>query len=151
MSDEIKKHPGGRPTIYNDELADLICERIATHSEGIVRLCHMYDDMPSHDTINKWRWRYKEFSDRYSLAKAKQAELLAEQIIDIADDVSNDMYVNDQGNMMPNGTAVSRAKLKIAARQWHAAKLAPQIYGDNNKSDDDKNKSPLELFALRKV
>lgn len=145
----------GRPTIYNEEIANLICERVATCTFGIRKICATYDDMPTHDTIFKWRYKYKDFSERYAQAKVKQAELLAEEIIDIADDGTNDwMEVrDDQGGVAYklNGEHVNRSRLRIDTRKWHAAKLAPKIYGDHKKDDDDKPKSEAEQFALRKV
>ena len=42
----MKKNKAGRPSDYTQELADLICDRIATHSVGLQRLCDLYDDMP---------------------------------------------------------------------------------------------------------
>jgi hypothetical protein len=42
----------GRPSRYTKEIADLICERLASHSAGLKKLCTMFDDMPSHTVGN---------------------------------------------------------------------------------------------------
>lgn len=141
----------GRPTIYSEELADLICERIATHDIGLTRLCAMYDDMPTKETINQWRWKYDSFSDRYVKAKQLQAEVSAEACLEIADDATNDfMEALGEGGQPEgyklNGEHVARSRLRIDTRKWLAAKLAPKIYGErqvveqHNYSHEDKIK-----------
>jgi hypothetical protein len=125
----------GRPTRYSEELVAFICEKIATHDVGLDRLCAMYEDMPVKDTINRWMWKYPEFSDRYMKAKQHQALLMGDTILEIADDGKND-YMESFGEdgvsegWKINGEHVSRSKLRIHARQWLAAKLAPKIYGE---------------------
>lgn len=134
----------GRPTVYNQEIADLICERIATHELGLKRLCAMYDDMPAKITINQWRNKYPEFAAQYAQAKISQIEILVEEIIDIADDATQDEIVNDEGARVCNGEFIARSRLRIDTRKWLAAKLIPRLYG--NKDDASVNlKFPSEV------
>src|SRR5690242_20081935 len=86
--DEPKKM--GRPTIYTKELADFICKKIATHSIGLKKLCEMYPELPNKDTINEWRWQHDDFSVQYAKAKMMQAEINAEDCLEISDDGTND-------------------------------------------------------------
>lgn len=137
MSDEKKKNPVGAPTDYTVELGDRICELIATNTLGTKKLCLIHDWMPNADTIYKWRYRHKEFADKYALAKAKQAELMAEDIIEIADDGLNDTYVDDEGNVKVDSDVVARSRLRVDTRKWYASKLAPKIYGDKVHHDHD--------------
>ncbi len=128
-----KKHPGGRPTKYNQQMADLICERVSTHDCGLKKLCAMYDDMPEEPTIYLWRLKHEEFSRQYAQAKIKQAELLAESIDDIA--AEKYVYYDEDGNERqdPGGTAEKR--LRIDTRKWLASKLIPKVYGDRITQD----------------
>lgn len=119
----------GRPTIFTKELADLICERIATHALGLKQLCAMYDDMPAKITINQWRYKYPEFSAQYAQAKISQIETLIDEVIEIADDVSQDTIFNDQGSKSCNGEWIARSRLRIDTRKWLASKLIPRLYG----------------------
>jgi hypothetical protein len=128
----------GRPTIYTDELGERICELIATHPVGIRALIRMYPDLPAADTINNWRFKNSVFSERYMEAKRFQAELLAEECIDIADDSSRDMKLSKDGDEICDIEFVQRAKLRIDTRKWMATKLAPKIY---NKPDADEQSS----------
>lgn len=139
----------GRPTKFTPELAALICSRVATNTCGLIRLCEMYDDLPTKQTINVWRHEKPEFSAQYAQAKLFQADLLAEEILDIADDSRNDwmesLDEDAQGlGWKLNGDHVNRCRLRIDTRKWLAAKLLPKQYGDPAKSDSNKVKSFIE-------
>lgn len=135
----VVKNKGGRPSIYNDELANLICERIAIHSFGLEKLCAYYKDLPDKATINRWRHKHPEFADQYKQAKISQIETLVDEIIDIADDTSNDIIIDDNGNERCNSEYIARSRLRIDTRKWLAAKLAPKVYGVLQEQDVDQN------------
>lgn len=119
----------GRPTTYNEELAELICERIAITPEGLAKICEMYDDMPTPDTIRKWCLKYYDtFGRMYKTAKRVQAELLAETLDDLAKDVL--YYTDKDGNLRIDPGSVQAARLRVDTRKWIASKLASHLYGD---------------------
>src|SRR3546814_4173198 len=64
---------------------------------------------------------------QYARARDNQADTLADEILDIADDGSND-YVGEDEKY--NGDAVARSRLRVDARKWLAGKLAPKKYGE---------------------
>lgn len=154
---EKEKKKMGRPTIFNQALADRICHLIATHSFGLKKLCETYPEIPDADTIRRWCREKDNFYAQYAQAKRDQADLMAEEILQIADDGQNDwmetLSEEEQGlGWRMNGEHVQRSRLRIDARKWLASKLAPKIYGTNN--DDDKNsgnKSLLEQLADKLV
>lgn len=150
-----EKNKGGRPSIFTQELADLICMRTATSSFGIRKLCRTYNDLPNVDTIYEWRYKNKEFSEQYAAAKLKQAEFMAEEIIEIADDATNDWMQtqDDQGGVAwkLNGEHIQRSKLRVETRKWQAAKLLPKTYGGGKDEDENKQKSDAEKYALRQT
>lgn len=121
----------GRPTDYTQELADLICERIATHSIGLRKICEMYDDMPEKTTIRRWCIKYPQFRIQYAHAKSLQIETLIDEIIDIADDSTQDVILNDHGKEVCNSEFIARSRLRIDTRKWLASKLVPKVYGLN--------------------
>lgn len=147
-----EKKARGRPTDYNQEIANLICERVAAHDFGIKKLCDMFPDMPVPDTIRLWRWRHPEFSAQYAKAKAFQGELTAEEILDIADDGRNDWMesLGEDGKPLGwkvNGEHVQRSRLRIDTRKWIASKLAPKLYGQPALSKNlEDGKSAIELL-----
>lgn len=104
----------GRPTSYSDDLIAAILTRIVG-GEGLVRICRD-DSMPSVATVYSWLQTNQEFLDRYIVARNEQADTLADEIIDLADDATNE--------------GVAKARLQVDARKWVAAKLKPKKYGD---------------------
>lgn len=89
--------------------------------------------MPHRDTVFQWLIDYDSFSDQYARAKKQGMEAWSEEILDIADDGSNDwMETNDPDNLAYriNGEAINRSKLRVDTRKWLMSKLAPKKYGD---------------------
>lgn len=143
------KLKAGRPTTYCKEMADRICELVATTSFGLQRLCELYDELPDKTTVNLWRYKHPEFSTQYAQAKLKQADLLAEEILDIADDSTNDwmLSLDDDQDMVGwklNGDHVNRCRLRIDTRKWLAAKLLPRQYG--NEAKDEKQSTDTSVL-----
>lgn len=118
----------GRPTDYNPEIADKICLLISTTTFGLSTICKG-EDMPHRATIYRWLVDHKEFRDNYARAKEQQADLMAEEILDISDNEDNDMIAGAMG-MSGNATAVARARLRVDSRKWLMSKLLPKKYGD---------------------
>lgn len=138
----------GRPSIFTQELADLICERIA-EGESLRKVC-LADDMPNKATVFRWLAADKAFSDQYAHARDAQADVLADEIIDIADDGQNDTYKDDDGNVRTDQDVIARSRLRVDARKWIASKLKPKVYGDKveNTVKGDKD-SPLIVEITR--
>jgi hypothetical protein len=120
----------GVPSTFTQEMADLICERVATHDCGLLRLCNMYPDMPAKLTINVWRHKYPKFAIQYARAKQEQAELLAEQMLDISDDAGNDFTYDEKGKKVADHEHSARTRMRLDTRKWLASKLVPRLYGD---------------------
>jgi len=105
-----------RPSLYTQAIADEICERIAA-GESLRKIC-IDKHMPSAVTAHAWLNRADSaFLKQYVRARDCQADLYAEQIITIADGVAD----NEQ---------TQRDRLRVDARKWVAARLAPKKYGD---------------------
>lgn len=129
------KSKGGRPTIYTPKLAKEICDTIACSSRGIKRLCSEREHWPNPDTIYTWVTNRKDFSEQYAQAKRHQIEVIIDEILDIADDTSNDNVVNEDGKIVTDHEHINRSRLRIDTRKWIAAKLAPKVYGDKTISE----------------
>jgi hypothetical protein len=144
MADNNAKRPVGRPTDYTPELGDYICELVATHSLGLPQLCEKYKDvLPCEFSVRKWRSKFPEFSAKYAQAKLTQADVLAEECLEIADDSSRDEF--DEGS-------IARARLKIDTRKWLASKLLPKQYGDRyimEQKEEENQQMREELRILR--
>lgn len=119
----------GRPTIYSTKLAEEICNKISSTSNGLKKLCAENPHWPNRDTIFSWLKNNKDFSDLYVRAKRTQIECVVDELLEIADDDTKDCLVNAQGEIVFNSQAVQRARLKIDTRKWLACKLVPKVYG----------------------
>lgn len=123
----------GRPSVYTQELADGICQTIASSSKSVRKVCS--DLNIPYGTVLAWlsegHPNYKEdFAKQYARAKEMQADFLAEEIIEISDDGSNDTYEDEDGVEKVNHDVIQRSRLRVDARKWYAGKLRPKKYGD---------------------
>jgi hypothetical protein len=123
----------GRPSAFTQETADAICLLLA---EGLSlrEVCRM-DDMPSKSMVMRWLNQNESFRDQYARAKAAGIEVLAEDLLDIADDGQNDWMERLGPDGQPagwvfNGEAARRSQIRIDARKWLLSKLVPKKYGD---------------------
>jgi hypothetical protein len=144
-----KKHPGGRPTRYTPELAEKICKVVSISPFGLRKICSIYDWMPDVDTIREWRFDNREFSDQFAKAKIQQADILVEDSLDIADDSSDDYYIDDNGNRKANNELVARSRLRIDTRKFMGMKLLPKIYGDFEEVKEQNEDLKNEIRELR--
>lgn len=121
----------GRPSKYTAKIADEICKDIADGKS--VREIAASDDMPAMSTIFRWLSEHEDFQEQYTRAKEAQAEYMAEDILNIADDATNDwMERNGEENegWQANGEHIQRSRLRIESRKWLLGKLKPKKYGD---------------------
>lgn len=122
-----------------DKVIDLICDELATSSQGLGKIIinqrDMTGDFPSYSTIMKWISEDDKISDKYARAKEAQADYMADEMLDIADDGSNDWMAKldkDGSNIgyQLNGEHVQRSRLRLDTRKWLASKLKPKKYGE---------------------
>ncbi len=138
----------GRPSKYSDKTASKICEQIATTSYSLKTICKD-EELPHVSTVLRWLTDNESFRDQYARAKEQQADFLAEEIIEIADDGSNDFMVITKGNESyetENKEVTGRSRLRVDARKWVASKLKPKKYGekiDLTSAGEKLNTPPL--------
>ncbi len=132
---KTKPKPGtrrgrGRPTRYTTDTASTICSRLAG-GESLRSICRD-DTMPSLSTVMGWLFdgEHEEFSQQYARAREVQAEVLADELADIADDRSNDFTKDKDGKAVVDHEHIQRSRLRVDTRKWIASKLLPKRYGD---------------------
>lgn len=119
----------GRPTKYTKELADTICEQLA---QGLsMRTISKDKSLPAMSTMFLWLREHEEFSEQYAKAKQESTDAMAEDILDIADDGSNDYTETEDGRMVYNGDSVQRSRLRVDTRKWLMSKMKPKKYGEH--------------------
>lgn len=118
-----------RPSEYTQEIADQICERLA-EGESLRSIC--WDDpFPNKSTVFRWLAANKEFRDQYARARETQADAIADEILDIADEAED----------------AAKARLQVDARKWLAGKLRPKVYGDKVMHGGDPDGEPINVVA----
>lgn len=107
-----------------------ICLRLA-EGEGLVQICRS-EHIPSVGTVLKWVFTDHEgFLNRYTRARAMQAELRADELIEIADTPQMGVIVTEtmRGTETKHCDMIEHRRLRIETRKWIAAKLLPKKYG----------------------
>ena len=135
------KNKGGRPSDYTPELAERICN-LLMEGQSLRSICKG-DDFPHIATVLAWLHRHEEFHEQYVRAREIQAEVMAEDILMLAD-----------GSTEEAGS-VAKARLQVDARKWYASKVATRRFGDKvqheqkititDLSDDELERKIREL------
>lgn len=103
----------GRPSLYSDEMAQKICEHLI-QGKPLTPDRTRKSGLPNPSTIFRWIEEREDFRERYVRAREFQAYVYADETIDIADTEED----------------AAKARNRIEIRKWHAAKMAPKVYGD---------------------
>lgn len=131
---ETRPNAGGRPSGYSQELADRICSELAD-GKSLRTVCKA-EGLPSTQTVFRWLRTHEGFCDQYARAKDEAADVLVDEMLDIADEATNDwMEQHDKDNVgyRLNGEAINRSRLRVDTRKWIASKLKPKKYGDKTE------------------
>jgi len=162
-SEEVKN---GRPSDYTPELGDLICSQIAA-GISLHKICQEDETLPSSRTVYTWLRRHPEFLHNYNNSKEDQADKMVEEILEIADDGTNDYMIKlgkdgEEVGSQLNTEHVTRSRLRVDARKWVASKFQSKKYGDKvttehtgsigltDMSDTELEKKKRELEKLLK-
>ena len=129
-----------RPTKYTNKLGLEICARIA-EGESVRSICR----------------DHKEFSDQYERSRAAKADNLFEEMLEIADDGTNDFTEKEIAEGVKveqyNGEHVHRSRLRLDTRKWALSKMLPKRFGDKQEVKHtgavDINPAATFLEALR--
>lgn len=134
----------GRPTEHDREkVMDYICDELATSSRGLGNILKYAKEklktVPSYSQVMRWLDDDEELRDRYARAKEAQADFMADEMLDIADDGRNDWMTKQNGSGEPyeviNTEVIQRSKLRIDARKWLASKLKPKKYSEKLQTE----------------
>ena len=97
--------------------------------KSLVKVCDM-PGMPGRTAFLRRVAADAELQVLYAAAMHARADKYAEETIEIADDGSNDTYVDGDGKVRTDTDVIGRSKLRVDTRKWMASKLAPKKYGD---------------------
>jgi hypothetical protein len=121
--------------VFDQKIADIICIGL---SEGMSLRKMLKADtqgvLPAQSTIYEWLLRHPSFAEQYTRAREEQADTLADEIIEIADEQPEIIVVTDRDGKVIDHKLDSAfllwQKNRIEARKWTAMKLKPKKYGD---------------------
>lgn len=134
---------------YAASVFDEMMELIATGAP--VRQICLMEGMPSQAQFYKWLQDDTEKSEKYARAKELQADYFAEEIIDIADNSTNDWMIRE-GKEVVDQEAIQRDRLRIDTRKWLMGKCKPKKYGDkldHTSSDGTMSPKAADTDAIR--
>ena len=121
----------GRQSMYTDELAQAICDKIAVCTDSLKDILASNPEWPCSETIYTWIHKNEQFSEMYARAKRVQAQRMAEELEEIAKERS--YYIDAEGNQRVDPGHTASQRLIADTRKWIACKLVPRIYGDKQQ------------------
>jgi hypothetical protein len=103
--------------------------------------------MPHRATVHRWLAdeNRQHFRDQYARAADDRADAMFEDMLEIADTPVTAEKVTtkpDGKREVTTGDAVERSKLRVDARKWALARMAPKKYGDKQFLDVVKRDIP---------
>lgn len=135
-----------RPTKLTQELAELICRRVASAES----LLSILDDetMPGYSTVMRWQKDNPEFRDNLARAREDMADYISHQIIGIADEQKDDWYNTKFGPVF-NKEAAARSRIRIDARLKLMQMLKPKSYGQKLQHSGADGESAIQFVLTR--
>lgn len=113
---------------FNQAIADAVCERLAA-GESLRKACKAVEGAKI-QTVLDWTVAEPLFAGQYAHARAQGYALLADEIVEIADESQNDTVKDENGNVRTNSEVVARSRLRVDTRKWMLSKMLPKVYGD---------------------
>ena len=115
VSPDGKRHPNRkRPSVFDEGALQRVCDALI-EGMSIKQACKP-DNMPRWQEIYLEMQRDEDVRTAIAHAREAQQEVTADDIVDMADQATPEDH--------------NVVKLRIWARQWRAAKLAPKKYGE---------------------
>jgi hypothetical protein len=128
---------------YSPEIAAEICERLAA-GESLRAICRDLH-MPEEAAVRQWVAKdLNGFASQYAQAREAGYHVMADEILEIADDSSHDTVHTEQGER-PDSEWIARSKLRVDSRKWLLSKMLPKVYGDTQKIDLSNTDGTLQL------
>jgi hypothetical protein len=132
---------------FNQDIADTLCQRIAA-GETLRKICEEMA-MPDVSTVLKWQRDNPRFVLQYHRARIEQTRTWADQIIELADDNTNDIKTitrkSGKEAQVTDREAIERTKLRIWTRQWLMGKTNRAEFGEG--STDPQTGTPALIDA----
>jgi hypothetical protein len=157
MVAKVKKKPAkpkaepkktGRPTKYTEALGNTIAMRMANGES--VKAIGRDAAMPDAATIFRWALDSDHpFYDQYTRARMVRAETLIDELVEIADDGTNDFVEEKRKDgstlIVADHEHIQRSRLRLDTRKWFASKVVPKLYGDKLQHTGEGGEGPVNI------
>lgn len=157
---EQPKRPRGRQTVYSQAQADRICEYLMA-GLSLRETCRQPDITTPAGTALQWVMDDREgFAKHYRRAREVGYHLLAEEIVEVANDGRNDWMARQakdgEADVVVDHEHIQRSRLRVDTMKWMLSKTLPKIYGDKLNLDHSNSDGSLgqllsEINARRKT
>lgn len=123
-----------RPSTYSEEIANRVLGELMT-GKTLREVCRG-EGLPDESTVRGWVKDDREgFTDRYTQAREIGYFAMFDEILEIADDGTNDWVERKRGDSDETETVfdhehVQRSKLRVEARKYMLSKALPKIFGE---------------------
>jgi hypothetical protein len=124
----------GRPSLRTPEIEAEIISRLSA-GEPLAQICRD-GHMPSTDTAREWQRQDEAFSRAIAGAREDGFDVIAADLLNIADDGSRDYKPsydregNATGDYVPDFDHINRSKLRVETRLKLLSKWDPKRYGE---------------------
>jgi hypothetical protein len=128
-----------------------VCFQIAENGLSL-RQALKQDGKPQMSTWASWvngsDEESKQYAREYTNAMEQRAELIFEDILNIADSNENDVTETEDGREVINHNVINRDRLRVDARKWILSKMIPKKFGDKLELDAKiETIKPLKLVS----
>jgi hypothetical protein len=141
-----------RPSTFNLETADEICERLAG-GESLLSICKD-DGLPPQSVVFQWLSKNAEFAENYARARQFWAHSEFERMMQIADTPQSGVIttVKDGKEEVKTLDMTDHRRLQVDTRKWALARMFPKVYGDRINqaiSGADGETLKIEVTGIR--
>ena len=126
-----KENTAVKASLDDPIVVSTLCTRIAS-GEGILEICKD-SHMPAARTVYAKMAENDDFRTRIARAREAQQEHEADRCVEMADEATAENW--------------QVVKLRIWARQWRAAKLAPKKYGENRLGAISRSRDSERVYG----
>jgi hypothetical protein len=150
----MPKKTGAPATKNIPEVRDTLLLRLS-HGESLRAICRdKAAGMPDVSTVFDWIHKDETFAKQYARARELQADMLVDEILEIADDSAHDVVesLDDKGNIIErvNHDHINRSRLRVDTRKWFASKVFPKRYGDKQEIEHSGKIESITVNVIKK-
>ena len=106
---------------------------LITQGQSIAKACK--ELKVANSTYMVWLSRSDDYAHAHANAMASRADVIFEEILEIADSTEDDIITDSDGRQVTNHNVIQRDRLRVDTRKWIAAKMNPNKYSDKQFID----------------